>query len=90
MKIKQILIAFDQLINTITWIKGDGFGYADETLSARAWRLRNQSRVYKIIDAIFFWEDRHCYYSYRSEKERNQLPDEYRRLIAERRRLHKD
>lgn len=89
MKIKQVLIAFDQLMNTFFWIRNDGFGFADETLSARAWRLREQSRAYKIIDAIFFWDKDHCYESYKSEKERNQLPDEYRKMIAEKRKLEK-
>ena len=31
----QFLIEFDQLINTVVYIKGDGIDYADETLSAR-------------------------------------------------------
>ena len=74
---KQILIALDQLINTVTWIKGDGFGYADETLSARAWRLRGQSNAYKRIDFLFFWQAEHCLRSYESEMNRMQLPKEY-------------
>lgn len=37
--VTQFAIAIDQLANTVVWIPGDGFGYADETLSARAWRL---------------------------------------------------
>jgi len=78
---KQFLIALDQLANTIVWIKGDGFGYADETLSARAWRLRHQSNAWKRIDAIFFWEEEHCRQSYESELMRKQLPSHYRNLI---------
>jgi hypothetical protein len=74
----QFLIAIDQLINTLVWIKCDGgFGYADETLSARAWRLRDCSNVYKIIDSLFFWESAHCLISYNSEQKRKQLPKEY-------------
>lgn len=75
---KQILIAIDQLLNTVIWIKGDGFGYADETLSARAWRLKDQSNAWRRIDAIFFWEAGHCQASYESEVLRHQLPDHYR------------
>lgn len=78
---KQFLIAFDQLVNTLFYIKGDGFGFADETLSARAWRLRYFSNAYKVIDKMFFWEDNHCLLSYHSEMKRKQLPDEYREFI---------
>lgn len=78
---KQFLIAFDQLANTLFYIKGDGFGFADETLSARAWRLRYFSNAYKVIDKMFFWEDNHCLLSYHSEMKRKQLPDEYREFI---------
>ena len=80
---KQILIAVDQLVNTLVWIKGDGFGFADETLSARAWRLRCQSSAYKRIDALFFWDrdggKHHCELSYESELERRHLPRGYSR-----------
>ena len=75
---KQFAIAFDQLINTITWIKGDGFGWADETLSARAWRLRSQSNAWKRINRLFFWDKNHCEQAYQSELNRKQLPAEYR------------
>lgn len=70
---KQILIALDQLANTLLG------GMADETLSARAWRT--QSPLYKVIDAIFFWDrqgpKRHCQLSYESEVLRSQLPKGY-------------
>lgn len=75
---KQLLIAVDQLLNTVTWIKGDGFGYADETLSARAWRLRHKSGAWKRIDRLFFFDKDHCRTSYESELYRKQLPSEYR------------
>lgn len=74
---KQFLIAIDQLVNTVTPIKGDGFGMADESLSARAWRLRDQSKAWKRIDALFFWDKDHCMKSYESEQQRKQLPKEY-------------
>ena len=76
---KQVLIALDQLVNTLVWIKGDGFGSADETLSARAWRLRDQSNAWKRIDALFFWEEGHCRDSYLAELHRRHLPAEYRK-----------
>ena len=71
---KQILIAVDQLANTLIG------GMADETLSARAWRT--QSMGYRVIDALFFWDKqgpkRHCQLSYEAELLRTQLPQSYR------------
>ena len=68
---KHILIAIDQLANAIIG------GWADETLSSRAWR-EDRRRLVVVIDCIFFWEDRHCEASYISERERLQLPPEFR------------
>lgn len=75
--LKQLNIALDQLLNVFIYIPGDGFGYADETISARAWRLRDRSRAFRIIDMIFFWSPDHCMNSYLSELKRRQLPKEY-------------
>jgi hypothetical protein len=76
---RQFLIAFDQLINTVIYIKGDGFGFADETLSARAWRLRTLSSFpYRFINALFFWQEDHCRQAYEAEHNNSQLPKEYR------------
>ena len=54
----QVLIAFDQLINARLG------GWADETMSARCWRLRGLRRRYavmvKVINAVFFWQENHC------------------------------
>ncbi len=74
----QVLIAVDQVLNTVVWLPGDGFGFADETLSARAWRLRAQSNAWRVIDAIFFWQQQHCRQAYESEQQRRHLPQEYR------------
>lgn len=70
----QILVALDQLINTLIG------GYADETLSSRAHRrrLRGKGGVAWVIDHIFFWQDEHCKTAYESELERAQLPVEFR------------
>lgn len=76
--VKQLLIALDQLLNTVVWIKGDGFGFADETLSARAWRLRDQSNAWRRIDRLLFWDPDHCRVSYESEVLRHHLPGHYR------------
>ncbi len=75
--IKQILIAIDQLFNALLG------GYADETLSSRAWRLytrdRLSGRILKpVIDTLFFFDKDHCYNAFLSEVKRRQLPREFR------------
>lgn len=80
--IKQLLIAIDQLLNCFVYIPGDGFGKADETLSARFYRLRDKSFIAFVgmilTDCFFFWEDDHCKVSYEREMNRKHLPAEYR------------
>ena len=73
---RQVLIALDQLANAIL------AGHADETLSARAYRLsRDRGRHWprRVIDALFFWEPGHCEKSYQSERLRRHLPFDYAR-----------
>lgn len=77
MKALQVLLGVDQLLNALAG------GMADETLSARAYRCEMQlnakwSRTRKVIDAIFFWQPRHCYNAWLSEVHRTQFPREYR------------
>lgn len=62
MRLKQIAIAFDQLINAILG------GYADESISARCWRLspcQPYSTLRIVIDFLFrpFGKD-HCRKAY--------------------------
>lgn len=69
----QILIAIDQLLNAITG------GYADETLSARAYRMRAKGQPYwgwaaNAIDELFFWQEGHCELAYLAEVRRRQFP----------------
>ena len=72
---KQILIAIDQLLNTLL------LGMADETLSARLWRTRHPMRRW--VDVLFWWDRegpvRHCELSYRAELLRHHLPARYRK-----------
>ena len=79
---KQPLIALDQFVGCCIWIAGDGWGMADETLSARLYRCHLQGllsdRWYRAVDAMLFWDAEHCYKSWRSEIERRQLPGHYR------------
>ena len=75
MRAKQVLIAVDQLVNAL------GGGWADETLSSRAWRWELAGKrewPRRLIDALFFWEPDHCCESYESERRRLQLPPELR------------
>lgn len=75
MPAKQILIAVDQLFNTLLG------GWADETLSSRAWRwyLNGQRKWPKhLINGLFFWQKNHCYHAYQSEKDRLHSPPETR------------
>lgn len=79
---KQLLIALDQAANTLIYVPADGWGYADETLSARLFRCHLQDRLptwpYRAVDALFFWQPAHCFKSWRNEFERRQLPGHYR------------
>ena len=75
--ILQVLIAIDQVVNTLLG------GYADETLSARAWRTEQKGRIFgrffrPLIDLILFFDPDHCFHSYESEKKRRQFPLELR------------
>jgi hypothetical protein len=77
----QVLIALDQLANAL--VPG---GWADETLSSRAWRmwLKRKPAGYLFrwpIDILFWAEQRnfrHCQRSYEAEIERRSLPPSMR------------
>ena len=71
MSVKQVLVALDQLGNVVLFD-----GWADETISARAYRENWPSMKY--IDKLFFWEEDHCKQSFYSEMRRMQLPPAYR------------
>ena len=82
--LEQILIALDQLANTVAG------GYADETISARAYRMTHTSkawhRFHVALDCIVFLlfrQRNHCYISYLSELWRRQLPQEYQLYRSE-------
>ena len=67
----QVLIAIDQLVNTLIG------GMADETLSSRAYRhYIDGSRKWpaKFINFLFFWQKDHCREAYESEINRVHLP----------------
>lgn len=75
--LKQILVAVDQLANSILG------GWADETLSSRLWRKRAQSgwkQARAALDyiAACLGDRAHCRLSYESEARRLQCPPELR------------
>lgn len=77
--IKNFLIGLDQTLNTLIKLS-DGWGCADEMLSARAYRLHNEHPLLiKLIDGLFFWDDYHCQECYGIELAKLQLPQEYRK-----------
>ena len=82
---KQFLISLDQTANTLIYVDGDGWGTADEAISARAFRCYLQGLIpdlyYKTIDALFFWQEAHCHGAWQAEIERSQLPNHYRGTI---------
>ena len=74
-RIKAILIAFDQLVNTLAG------GWPDETFSSRCWRWHlagKRSWPMKLVDGLLFWDKGHCRESFESERLGRQLPPELR------------
>jgi len=71
-----ILLGFDQFINTLA------AGYPDETISARAYRLRNKTKAWEVahttINILFFFQPSHCHKAYLAEIQRKQSPIEER------------
>lgn len=75
----KILISIDQLVNAIL------LGDPDETLSARAHRMRVKGQRYwgwtaGFINKIFFKQEDHCRDAFESEILRRQLPEAYSAL----------
>lgn len=77
---RQILIALDQLCNACLFFLPGG-AWADETLSARAWRCRSVGAfrwIRPMIDGLFFWQDNHCRSAFYAEMEREHSPKSLR------------
>lgn len=99
MIIKQIFLALDQGLNSLFYssydckMYGYGFGYSDETLSARCWRLHKNSSFWNcfrlLVDFLFFFDVElspkahngekmhHCESSYWAEVNRKNMPPSY-------------
>lgn len=73
----QILISIDQLFNALLG------GFADETLSARAFRAEQKEKFFgkifrPLIDIIFFFDENHCFNAYHAEVQKRQFPRDYK------------
>ena len=74
----QLLLAVDQLVNAVLG------GWADETISSRAWRLSGTARRWELarvlIEALFrlFGQRAHCFDAWVAERLRLQMPPELR------------
>ena len=73
----QVLIAVDQLVNALLG------GWADETLSSRAWRMdvkrRPWGRILRpLIDTLLWFDPQHCRASFEGERQQRQHPPEAR------------
>ncbi len=82
-RIKQLGIAVDQVANVLIGLFLPSGGWADECISARAWRCQDDAwgwrMAYIVIDIIAMpFERDHCRRAYESEKARRQMPPEYR------------
>lgn len=65
----QLAVAFDQLANALIG------GWADETISSRAFRQSHKTHwriAYRVINFLFFWQKDHCYLAYLAELKRHQ------------------
>ncbi len=77
----QMAIAIDQLGNVIVSIFFREKAWADETLSAHAWRWHLagvRDWPYRLIDTLLFWQQDHCRSAYESEVGGLQLPEQER------------
>jgi len=81
---EQCFIAFDQLVNALIPPLDGTVSYADETLSARAYRAHRDGKIMgrvlmPVIDLLFFWQGPdHCKNAYIKEFARKNYPEEYR------------
>lgn len=75
--LQNVLIGVDQTVNCLFRLDGE-WGEPDETLSARAYRVREKHPAWaRWIDRLFFWQPGHCKTAYENEWRRAQLPRHY-------------
>jgi len=78
----QFLHALTQVCNTMIPPLDGTVGWADESMSARAYRAKRDGRMLGLlataINWVFFWQDDHCKTAYQSEALRRIVPPEKR------------
>ena len=78
----QFLHALTQILNTMIPPLDGTVGYADESMSARAYRAKRDGHLLgwlaAVINGVFFWQDDHCKAAYESEYLRRMVPPEHR------------
>lgn len=78
----QFLRALTQILNTMIPPLDGTVGWADESMSARAFRAKRDGHrlgfMASVINWIFFWQKDHCQAAYLSEALRRQTAPEYR------------
>lgn len=76
-----------RLTQLLIWLTQGGNvllgGYADESMSSRAYRMKLKGHKYwgwtaDAIDKLFFWQTDHCRNAWLQELDRRQLPPELR------------
>jgi hypothetical protein len=71
-----VAVAIDQLLNALF------SGWADETISSRAYRMQNSGPGWKCLHAainlLFFFQPDHCRIAHDYERNRWQMPPELR------------
>jgi hypothetical protein len=80
-----LCVAFDQALNCCFRLDGE-WGAPDETLSARAWRVREKHPKWHVwINRMFFWDvtngKSHCEAAYENVLLRHYMPNHYRDSI---------
>jgi hypothetical protein len=79
-RILNLLIALDQLAWVLLTL---GNGMPDETISAALYRMELQGkwagRLFRpVVDVLFWFDDEHCYHSWKAEISKAQLPGIYK------------
>lgn len=78
----QLLLALTQILNTMIPPLDGTVGWADESMSARAFRAKRDGHrlgfMADIINWLFFWQEDHCKAAYLSEADRRVKPPEHR------------
>lgn len=78
----QFLRALTQVGNTMIPPLDGTVGWADESMSSRAFRAKRDGHqlgfMASVINCVFFWQQDHCKAAYLSEAARRQTAPEYR------------